>query len=84
MNGQSLNEWVNVTTMYTRSNTYTFYTETAAPFKPVQYVMQGYDSLLGSHYDKYIVDYSFFDDQASFPDSNFDIPKGEYQHVNGN
>ncbi|NWJ11686.1 CFAD protein, partial [Crypturellus undulatus] len=37
--------------------------------------MHGYNSLLGSHYDKYEISYSHFDN--SFPASVFDIPVNE-------
>eukprot|EP01029_Cantina_marsupialis_P025804 TRINITY_DN6842_c0_g1_i1.p1 TRINITY_DN6842_c0_g1~~TRINITY_DN6842_c0_g1_i1.p1 ORF type:complete len:553 (-),score=174.71 TRINITY_DN6842_c0_g1_i1:284-1942(-) len=40
-------------------NTYTFYS-CAATGKPVRYIMMGYDSLIGSHYDEYVVDYTLY------------------------
>lgn len=39
----------------------------------IRYEMYGYDSLLGSHFDKYYVDYSNFS-AGPLPDSMFSIP----------
>ncbi|XP_071837620.1 digestive cysteine proteinase 1-like [Apostichopus japonicus] len=76
LNGQKVNKWVNITKVYSRSSTYTFYTTSSEPIVPVQYVMMGYDSLLGSHYDKYIVEYTFFDDHTPLKESDFAVPEG--------
>ena len=43
--------------------------------KPVRYEMFGYDSLIGSHYDKYYIDYLNFHTD-NFSDTEFDPPKG--------
>ncbi|ELT93269.1 hypothetical protein CAPTEDRAFT_181131 [Capitella teleta] len=44
---------------------------------PVRYEMFGYNSLLGSHYDKYYVDYVDWDTpNTSIPSVIFDIPEG--------
>lgn len=40
---------------------------------PVRYEMLGYDTLLGSHYDKYVVLYTSFSDSVP-PDNIFEIP----------
>lgn len=74
--GKKANKWVNVTKAYTRSNTYTFLTTTSDPIVPVRYIMEGFDSLLGSHYDKYIVEYTFFDDKTPLKESDFAVPEG--------
>ncbi|XP_002741693.1 counting factor associated protein D-like, partial [Saccoglossus kowalevskii] len=50
--------WQLVVTNGNKKNTYTM---AVLDNKPVQYEMMGYDSLLGSHYDKYIVDYMHYD-----------------------
>ena len=39
-------------------NTYTMYVTPSDPAFPVHYEMLGYDTLFGSHYDKYEVDYA--------------------------
>ena len=38
--------------------------------------MMGYDSLIGSHYDKYYVDYESFVAPAVFTDKDFSVPAG--------
>jgi len=46
------------------------------PSTPVHYEMLGFDSLLGSHYDKYEVVYANFD--TSTPKAEvFDTPEGK-------
>ena len=62
-------------TVYKKENTYTLYVTKEEPYKPVRYVMHGYDTLLHSFYDHYVVDY-FSLHKWKF---NFDvmkIPKG--------
>lgn len=44
---------------------------------PKRYEMLGYDSLFGSHYDKYEVLYTFFDDAAP-SDDVFETPEGAF------
>ena len=54
-------------------NTYTMHVEaTADGAKPKRFEMMGYDTLLGSHYDKYYIVYTAFD--ATVPDKAFDLP----------
>ncbi|KAL9979945.1 hypothetical protein ACROYT_G008468 [Oculina patagonica] len=62
-------------TVYKKNNTYILYVTKEKPYKPVRYVMHGYDTLLHSFYDHYVVDY------LSFHEWDFDfnvmkIPKG--------
>ena len=45
------------------------------PVKPVHYEMLGYDTLLGSHYDKYEMDFVDYSDEMPPPDV-FDVPEG--------
>ena len=66
---------MNKTVVGNKVNTYTMYATTLNPPEPVQYVMMGYDSLLGSHYDKYVIDYTMFSTEDFQPDV-FDVPKG--------
>lgn len=40
--------------------------------------MMGYDSLLGSHFDKYYVDYARWESPARFNDDDFAIPKSKF------
>jgi len=67
--GGSLCEvWQNVSTFGHKKNTYTLWvTRSEAgtdgkeePATPIHYEMMGYNTLLGSHYDKYLVDYKEF------------------------
>lgn len=56
-------KWVKAMTHGKKKNTYTMWvdSETSAP---VRYEMMGYDTLLGSHYDKYYLDYSNFQNKT--------------------
>lgn len=59
--GSLCDVWQNVTTVGRKKNTYTLWvTRTAPQFIPVRYQMMGYNTLLGSHYDKYEVNYEDF------------------------
>ena len=47
---------------------------------PVRYVMKGYDTLLGSHYDKYYLDYKNYHN-TKIPDKTWEVNKSmEYYH----
>ena len=66
--------------VYKKDNTYILYVTKEEPHKPVRYVMHGYDTLLHSFYDHYIVDY------LSFHEWDFDfnvmkIPNGKRNYV---
>lgn len=78
--GGSLCEvWQNVTTVGYKKNTYTLWVAhseggaggTAAP---LHYEMMGYNTLLGSHYDKYLVDYKAF--RTDVDPKVFSLPEG--------
>ena len=71
--------WQNVTVEGKKKNTYTFYIDQKTK-KPQRYVMMGYDSLLGSHYDKYIIEYSNYEKSETDP-SQFNPPKGWFNTV---
>ncbi|XP_061192572.1 digestive cysteine proteinase 1-like [Saccostrea echinata] len=58
-------KWVKVTNHGKKKSTYTMWVDSATN-APVRYEMMGYDSLLGSHYDKYYLDYSNFKNETSF------------------
>lgn len=64
-------------TVYKKNNTYTLYVTKAKPYRPVRYVMHGYDTLLHSFYDHYVVDYLSFH-KWDFDFNIMKIPKGEY------
>lgn len=65
--------WQNVTRWAQKKNVYTLWvTNSSCGVAPVHYEMRGYNSLLGSHYDKYEIAYTDFDN--SYPPSVFDLP----------
>ncbi|XP_035849037.1 digestive cysteine proteinase 2 [Sander lucioperca] len=81
--GGSLCEvWQNVTTVGLKKNTYTLWVthlERGAdgkeePSTPLHYEMMGYNTLLGSHYDKYYVDYKEFSTHVD--PKVFSLPEG--------
>lgn len=81
--GGSLCEvWQNVTIVGHKKNTYTLWVTrseraaniTEGPFSPVHYEMMGYNTLLGSHYDKYLVDYKDFSTHVD--PTIFTLPEG--------
>ncbi|XP_077991240.1 digestive cysteine proteinase 1-like [Glandiceps talaboti] len=61
--GIVVDSWVMGVTKFNKTSTYTMYVLPGSN-KPVQYEMMGFDSLLGSHFDKYYVDYIYFDTQT--------------------
>ncbi|XP_030820555.1 digestive cysteine proteinase 1-like [Camarhynchus parvulus] len=68
--------WQNVTRWAQKKNVYTLWvTNSSCGVAPVHYEMRGYNSLLGSHYDKYEIAYTDFDN--SYPPSVFDLPVNE-------
>lgn len=71
--------WKNVTTVGHKKNTYRLWVARpeggASLAKPYHYEMMGYNTLLGSHYDKYLIDYSDFSPQTNPKD--FDLPEGK-------
>ncbi len=74
MGGVQTNVWQMKTVNYTRANTYTMFVE-AATGKPKRYEMHGYNTLTGSHYDKYYLDYSDMNTNFS-SDEVFKKPDG--------
>lgn len=77
--GSLCDVWQNVTWVGQKKNTYTLWVSHAerndgAPLIPVRYQMMGYNTLLGSHYDKYLVNYKDFN--AKVDPSVFSLPQG--------
>ncbi|TNN54859.1 Digestive cysteine proteinase 2 [Liparis tanakae] len=70
--------WQNVTTVGYKKNTYTLWVTRAEsggePATALHYEMLGYNTLLGSHYDKYLVDYKEF--SAHVDPNVFSLPEG--------
>nr|XP_034314360.1 uncharacterized protein LOC105346357 [Crassostrea gigas] len=56
-------KWVKVMTHGKKKNTYTMWVDSKTSAQ-VRYEMMGYDTLLGSHYDKYYLDYSNFQNKT--------------------
>ena len=57
--GFTADQWQSVTVEGDKKNTYTMYVNSVTG-EPLYYEMIGYDSLLGSHYDKYYIEYFGF------------------------
>ncbi|XP_049606676.1 digestive cysteine proteinase 2 [Syngnathus scovelli] len=74
--------WQNVTTVGNKKNTYTLWVTRSEkradgrtdPATPLHYEMMGYNTLLGSHFDKYLVDYKEF--SANVDPTVFSLPEG--------
>lgn len=81
LNGVRCTKWVAEINMLNRTDTYTFHASDDADPKPIRFEMEGYDILLTSYYDHYIVDYKEFS-QWEYDPSVFDIPEGKYFHTN--
>jgi hypothetical protein len=62
--------------MMGRNNVYTFWVEKRHPPVPVRYEMVGYDTLLTSYYDKYVIDYASFE-KWEYEKAIFDIPESK-------
>ena len=57
-------------------NTHTLLVSKLDPVRPVRYEMKGYDSLMASYYDNYVLEYISFEEWK--PDlEKFELPKGE-------
>ncbi len=75
--------WKNVTQVDHKKNTYRLWVTRPegndSPATPHHYEMMGFNTLLGSHYDKYLIDYSDFSPQI---DSDiFKLPGGKYNKL---
>ncbi|XP_064203269.1 digestive cysteine proteinase 1-like [Anguilla rostrata] len=70
--------WQNVTMVGHKKNTYTLWVTRPEgknePATPWHYEMMGYNTLLGSHYDKYLVDYKEFSSHVD--PKAFSLPDG--------
>ncbi|KAL8220712.1 UNVERIFIED_CONTAM: hypothetical protein K2H54_053090 [Gekko kuhli] len=68
--------WHNISYWGKKKNIYTMWvTNSSCGVSPVHYEMKGYNTLLGSHYDKYEIDYT--DYSNSFPASIFVLKPNE-------
>ncbi|XP_048582580.1 uncharacterized protein LOC5516093 [Nematostella vectensis] len=71
--GNNCAKWEHSFNIYNKVNTYTLYTTPSRPYTPVRYEMMGYDTLLSSYYDHYILDYHNFS-AWKYQYSVFEIP----------
>jgi len=73
VNQQICDSWVLSSNTLGKVSTYNFYVnrDTGAA---VRYQMMGYDSLIGSHYDLYQLDYTNLTSVGAFPAGTFDQP----------
>lgn len=61
---------------YNKTNTYSLYISKHKPHKPLRYEMTGYDDMLASHYDHYVIDYVTFE-AWMFNYTLFNLPEGK-------
>ncbi|XP_050402314.1 digestive cysteine proteinase 1 [Patella vulgata] len=73
MNGKMCDLWQMKQSIGNKSNTYSMWLDSSNQ-DPVRYEMYGYDSLLGSHFDRYYLDYMKYTAGGSIPASAFDPP----------
>ncbi|KAK3091873.1 hypothetical protein FSP39_023296 [Pinctada imbricata] len=73
LEGKVYNKWVMVQTIGKKKNTYSMWVDPANN-SPKRYEMMGYDTLLGSHYDKYYLDYMNYNDKVPIKNTSFSIP----------
>jgi len=78
--GKQCDVWVKVEQNGGKTNTYTMWVASDDQ-TPVRYEMMGFDSLLGSHYDKYVLDYNMYNNEP-IPESVFDPPKSKFPSLN--
>ncbi|XP_019368054.1 PREDICTED: digestive cysteine proteinase 1-like isoform X2 [Gavialis gangeticus] len=73
--GQLCRVWQNVSYWGRKKNLYTLRVASSAEGPaPVHYEMRGFNTLLGSHYDKYEIHYTSF--SRKFPAGVFSLPQG--------
>ena len=84
MDGIKCTKWSYNITVFDRNNSYVFYaTKTKSP-KPVYFEMNGYDTLLVSYYDKYVIRYHSFEEWDYDPDNDpdvFEVPHRKYSDI---
>lgn len=84
MDGIKCTKWSYNITVFDRNNSYVFYaTNTKSP-KPMYFEMNGYDTLLVSYYDKYVIRYHSFEEWDYDPDNDpdvFEVPHCKYSDI---
>ena len=59
-----------------KNNTYTLHVTQTKPYRPLRYEMIGYDHIMKSHYDHYIIEYHSFE-PWQFDFQIFQLPEGK-------
>ena len=68
-------KWTYQYTAFGMKNYQSVWITKSKPYRPIRYEMFGFDMMLGSYYDNYVINYVSFDEWT--PDSTtFDLPKG--------
>eukprot|EP00112_Aurelia_sp_Birch-Aquarium-sp1_P017337 Seg4002.5 transcript_id=Seg4002.5/GoldUCD/mRNA.D3Y31 product="Counting factor associated protein D" protein_id=Seg4002.5/GoldUCD/D3Y31 len=84
LNGTKCEVWYHSFSIMNKRNKYTLYTTRTRPRLPIKYEMMGYDTLLTSYYDHYILDYKLFE-PWKFDFAKFEIPEDlkcfDFPHV---
>ena len=73
-NGRTADQWRFTEIIGSKKNVYTFIVDTQTGH-PYRYEMAGYDSLFGSHFDKYYIEYNYFSDAT--PDADVFQPPSD-------
>jgi len=73
-------KWKHTFKVLTKINNYALYTTRTQPSIPLQYDMMGYDTLLASYYDKYILQYEHFE-VWNYDFQVFEIPSGLFLKI---
>lgn len=75
LRGHNAAKWQHKFKVYSKVNTYVLYTTKTKPVKPLRYEMMGYDTLLSSYYDHYVLDYEMIE-PWDFNYTTLQIPTG--------
>ena len=74
--GTPVTKWEYRYLVFDMLNTHTLLVSKIGPVRPVRYEMKGYDSLMASYYDNYVLEYISFEEWK--PDlEKFELPKGQ-------
>lgn len=81
INGKLCTKWTYQINVKDKKNSYEFYVTKTVPPLPVRLVMNGYDTLLVSYYDSYVIDYHTFK-KWDYDADKFKIPKCKFRQFN--
>lgn len=75
--GTPVTKWEYRYLVFDMLNTHTLLVSKIGPVRPVRYEMKGYDSLMASYYDNYVLEYISFEEWK--PDlEKFELPKDQW------